>query len=197
LGTRQHGYIAQVGFHLYTRLLSQAVRQQRMARGLPAPDAAVLLSKEGHIPVNVELPLSVGIPVEYVPDQNMRLKLYRRLADLQSEAEIEALFEEFVDRFGIMPEMVNPPDSGRVNNLFYQMKVKLRAEAAGLASVGLEGDQLVLRYPPLPEGVTSRNLTNLGGSVRTGKNAFWMPYNSQNGDWREQLLEILTQLTSE
>jgi transcription-repair coupling factor (superfamily II helicase) len=186
LGTRQHGYIAQVGFHLYTRLLSQAVRQQRMARGLPAPEAAVLLSKEGHIPVNVELPLSVGIPVEYVPDQNMRLKLYRRLADLQSEVEIDAMVEEFIDRFGSLPEMVS--------SLFFQMKVKLRSEAAGLASVSIEGDQLVLRYPPLPEGITSRSLPNLGGVVRTGKNAYWVPYSSQNGSWRQQLLEILTQL---
>ncbi len=42
----------------------------------------------------------------------------------------------------------------QVANLFFQMRVKLRAEAAGLASVAMEGEQIVLRYPPLPEGVT-------------------------------------------
>ncbi len=187
LGTRQHGYIASVGFHLYTRLLSQAVRQQRMARGLPAEEASVLLSKESHLPVNVELPLSVGIPVEYVPDQNMRLRLYRRLADLQGEAEIDALMEEFTDRFGSLPEMVL--------NLFFQMKIKLRADAAGLASISMEGDQVVLRYPPLPEGVASRNLPNLGGQVRTGKNAYWIPDGGQGEEWRERLLDTLLLLT--
>jgi transcription-repair coupling factor (superfamily II helicase) len=120
--------------------------------------------------------------VEYIPDQNMRLRLYRRLADLQSESEIEAMLEEFTDRFGSLPEMVR--------NLFFQMKVKLRADAAGLASISLEGDQLVLRYPPLPEGVASRNLPNLGGQVRTGKKAYWMPIGRQGDDWRFDTLRL-------
>jgi transcription-repair coupling factor (superfamily II helicase) len=175
--------IASVGFHLYTRLLSQAVRQQRIARSLPAQEAsAALINQESHLPVNVDLPISVGIPVEYVPDQNMRLRLYRRLADMQSESEIEAMQEEFTDRFGSLPEIVR--------NLFFQMKVKLRADAAGLASISLEGDQLVLRYPPLPEGVSSRNLPNLGGPVRTGKNAYWISEGNQGEGKRFATLRL-------
>ena len=83
--------------------------------------------KDGHMPVSVDLPLSVGIPVDYVPDQNMRLQLYRRLADLQNEQEVRSLAEELRDRFGPLPE--------QVSNLIFQMSVKLRAEVAGLASV--------------------------------------------------------------
>ena len=186
LGTRQHGYIASVGFHLYTRLLAQAVGDQRMANGLSLPDGSLLLTHEGHIPVNVELPLSIGVPVDYVADQNIRLRLYRRLADIQNEAEVDTITEEFVDRFGPPPEPLR--------NLFYQIRVKLRAEAAGLASVSVEGDQMILRFPPLPDGVSSRNLPNLGAQARSGKNAYWLPFSSRQQDWQQALLDTLAQI---
>ena len=95
------------------------------------------------LPVNVDLPLAIGIPETYVPDTNLRLRLYRRLADLPDEPPLDALAAEFTDRFGALPEMVT--------NLFYQMRVKLRAERAGLVSIGMESGQIVLRYPPSPE----------------------------------------------
>ena len=76
------------------------------------------------MPVNVDLPLAVGIPADYIADQDLRLRLYRRIADLRDETEIEALTSEFTDRFGELPEMVR--------NLFYQMRVKLRGGEGGV-----------------------------------------------------------------
>ncbi len=69
------------------------------------------------MPVNVDLPLAVGIPADYISDQDLRLRLYRRIADLRDETEVEALASEFQDRFGPLPEMLQ--------NLLYQMRVKL------------------------------------------------------------------------
>jgi transcription-repair coupling factor (superfamily II helicase) len=187
LGTRQHGLIAAVGFHLYTRLLAQAVKQLRKAAGMKATDE-VGETGEPRLPVLVDLPLAVGIPVEYIPDQTLRLKLYRRLADLESEAELDNLAEEFVDRFGPLP--------GAAHNLFYQMRVKLRAQEAGLISVAFEGDQIVLRYPPLPEGVTERSLAPLGKDVRTGRNGYWITVAGKEG-WQERLIEALGAILAE
>ncbi len=184
LGNRQHGYIATVGFHLYTRLLAQAVRQLRQLSDLPAPDEPPGGLRELRLPVAVDLPLSAGIPVDYVPDQNMRLRLYRRLADLQSEADVQQLADEFHDRFG------PPPDS--VQNLFFQLLVKLRGERAGLASVAVEGDQIVLRYPALPESAPPRNLPFVGTLARTGKNAFWLSMEGDPAVWKERLLQLLS-----
>ncbi|MBE3144083.1 MAG: transcription-repair coupling factor, partial [Planctomycetes bacterium] len=189
LGTRQHGYIATVGFHLYTRLLAQAVRALKRASGFPAPQGQQLSTQDVRMPVNVDLPLAIGIPIEYVPDQNMRLKLYRRLADFQNDVEIQTISEEFTDRFGSLPEPVN--------NLIYQFRVKVMAEAAGLASVTVEGEQIVLRYPPLPEGVSSRNLPNIGTQVRSGKNAFWLPLGNDEQEWKTRLLETLSVVIKE
>jgi transcription-repair coupling factor (superfamily II helicase) len=184
LGTRQHGYIASVGFHLYTRLLAQAVRQIRQVSGLPAPEDHSLLMRELSMAVAVELPLPTGIPSSYVSDQNVRLSLYRRIADVEDESGLEALASEFEDRFGALPE--------QVVNLLYQMQVKLRAEEAGLISVAAEGEQIVLRFPPLPESMPSRNLPAIGGKTRSGKNAYWLQVDFADDSWRNQLLEILS-----
>ena len=186
LGTRQHGYIASVGFHLYTRMLADAVRGQRKALPMPDESDASILATDMHNPVNVELPLSVGIPVDYVSDQVMRLRLYRRIADMHSESDLEALAEEFTDRFGPLPT--------EVEALFYQIRVKNRAEAAGLASVNLENDQIVLRYPPLPEGAAPRSMAAIGARARAGKNAYWLPYTSQLEDWQARLMDALATL---
>jgi transcription-repair coupling factor (superfamily II helicase) len=190
LGTHQHGYIASVGFHLYTRLLAQSVKSQRVKRGLPLDENNdSLLNKEIRLPVTVELPISAGIPVTYIPDQNTRLRLYRRIADLDSETDLDAITEEFNDRFGPIPPMVT--------DLIFQMKIKLRAEKAGLAAVGVENDQLVLRYPPLPEGVTSRSLPVLGLNERAGKNAYWLAVDLKDSAWRDQLLNVLQEILHE
>ena len=182
LGTRQHGFIAAVGFQLYTRMLAQAVRQLRRLSGMPSPSEKLMELREVSAPVSVDLPLSLGIPLGYIPDQNIRLRLYRRMADLKDEAEIAALGDEYADRFGAMPE--------EVSNLLFLMRVKLLAERAGLASVSIESEQIVLRFPPLPEGAATRNLPFIGAPVRTGKNAYWVPMNSE-GDWKERLLDSL------
>jgi len=186
LGTRQHGVIASVGFHLYTRLLGQAVTQLRQVSGLGGADTRKLGIKELRAAVSVDLPLSIGIPTDYIEDTRVRLSLYRRIADLNNDDEVEALKQEFHDRFGPLPP--------EVENLFFQIRVKLLAEKAGLASVSVEGDQLVLRFPPLPEGITTRDLPPLSGGARAGKNAYWVQMEKLGPDWQGRLIEMLAEV---
>ncbi|MGD0609975.1 MAG: transcription-repair coupling factor [Anaerolineales bacterium] len=187
LGTRQTGHIAAVGFHLYTRLLAAAVRSLRRANKLPEASQPSAFMQAAGLPINVELPLASGIPVAYIADQNLRLRLYRRLADLTDEAALDALTAEFADRFGPLPEMVE--------NLFFQMRVRIRAEIAGLISVSMESGQVVLRYPPPPEGAEPRRLPDLGPSVRGGKNVYRCTF-GKDPDWREKMLELLSTLST-
>jgi transcription-repair coupling factor (superfamily II helicase) len=182
LGTRQHGYIASVGFHLYTRLLANAVNQLRSGTG---PLQTEILMKQLPAMVNVDLPLNIGIPEDYIPDQSLRLRLYRRLADLRLISEIEPLKAEFLDRFGKMPE--------EVTNLFYQIEVKLLAEKAGLASISMEGRQFVLRFPVPAQVSKSTTPPKIRGDIRAGKNAYWMEKGIGNG-WMQLLVDVLHQI---
>jgi transcription-repair coupling factor (superfamily II helicase) len=79
-------------------------------------------------------------------------------------------------------------------NLFYQMQVKLRAEKAGLVSIGMESAQIVLRYPASPEGTTPKRLPDLGPGIRGGKNAYWCLF-GKDADWEERLLDTLSALS--
>ena len=196
LGTRQHGHIQAVGFHLYTRLLADAVRQirrlevaskdgkSREERG-KIDVALSSLTQPISMPVNVDLPLAVGIPGDYIADQDLRLRLYRRIADLRDETEIDALASEFQDRFGELPEMVE--------NLFYQMRVKLRAEEGGLSAINWESGQIVLRYPPSSEDRDGARLPDLGPGIRGGRNAYWCSF-GKDDDWQQKLLDVLERL---
>lgn len=203
LGTRQSGHIQAVGFHLYTRLLADAVRQIRRLEtsrangekkdGRGKIDIALAsLTQPISMPVNVDLPLAVGIPADYIADQDLRLRLYRRIADLRDETEIDALASEFQDRFGELPETVE--------NLFYQMRVKLRAEQASLSAINWEGGQIVLRYPQTSEDTRSstmdkdeRRMPDLGPGIRGGRNAYWCSF-GRDEDWQDKLLDVLERL---
>ena len=189
LGNRQHGYIASVGFHLYTRLLAAAVRAQRGERGMPVNTEENSFLGEVGAAINVDLPLAIGIPSSYIADKSLRLRLYRRLANISDGPALEALIEEFSDRFGEPPEMVL--------NLFYQMKIKLLAEQAGLNTISFDTGQIVLRYPQIQNGSEKEGnrkeipvLKDLGPGVRTGKNAYWLAIDKEN-EWRSKLISIL------
>lgn len=179
LGTRQHGVIASVGLNLYTRLLSQAVNEIKESGGIQKGKLPVSVALY-HPMINIDLPLSMTIPESYVPEREMRLRLYRRLADIHTFDAIDALEEEFADRFGAPPEMVT--------NIFYQLRVKVLAEQTKLSSISAEGEQMVFRFPVLPENAPPRKYPRFSQRVRTGKNALWLPMGKT---WREDLLQVL------
>jgi transcription-repair coupling factor (superfamily II helicase) len=200
LGMRQSGHISSVGFHLYTRMLASEVKKLRRAMqaladgkqdGIALPPILTTggpfsaFEEELKEPVTVDLPLAIGIPVSYIPNQDLRLRLYRRIASLRLESELDPIMVEFADRFGPMPEMLQ--------NLFYQMRIKLAADAAGLASVSTEAGQIVLRYPVLTDNMAQRVLSDLGPSIRGGKNAYWCNF-FKDTSWQDRLLELLDRL---
>lgn len=181
LGSRQHGHIAAVGFHLYTRLLGEAVARLRVNRGLPSGPQAITMDSQRPL-VSVDLPLHISIPPDYVSDKNMRLHLYRRIADLRTITDIEPLLEEFKDRFGTPP--------AQVRNLLFQLKIKLLAEKTNVASINIESDQIAVRFQ---DGSLPPDLPYLGPNVRIGKTALWLPYNTQP-EWPDHLVNLLQTL---
>lgn len=196
LGMRQSGHIVSVGFHLYTRMLATEVKRLKTAMKSMARDHDIkfplnldennpLFEEELKEPVTVELPLAIGLPASYIPKQEMRLRIYRRIASMREEEELIPLAMEFEDRFGPMPEMCR--------NLFFQMKVKLMADSVGLSSVTVENNQVVLKYHNLTENIANRMLSDLSPIIRGGKNSYWCNIMKRE-DWKNDLIEVLSQL---
>ena len=129
LGAEQSGEMSSVGLDLYTQMLADAVKTLKGERpsdleGLPALD----------------LPLEAVIPAHYVPDERQRIDLYRHLAELQSEEEIQGIADEMRDRYGEAPEPVQ--------NLLRIAKLKLRAVTAGVAEAVMENGRLAVKLAP-------------------------------------------------
>jgi transcription-repair coupling factor (superfamily II helicase) len=96
LGDEQSGHIKEVGFELYQQMLEEAVAEMK---GAP-------VDQSGNWSPSISIGSAVMIPESYVADLQLRLSLYRRLADLETIAEIDAFGAEMIDRFGPLPDEV-------------------------------------------------------------------------------------------
>ncbi|MBM3516614.1 MAG: transcription-repair coupling factor [Alphaproteobacteria bacterium] len=119
LGSEQSGHIREVGFELYQQMLEEAVASLRAEVDGEA--------REERWSPHIALGMAVLIPEGYVEDLTVRLGLYRRLAEIESKAEIEAMAAELIDRFGPVPESVA--------HLLAVVEIKLLCRAAGVERV--------------------------------------------------------------
>jgi transcription-repair coupling factor (superfamily II helicase) len=177
LGTRQSGHISAVGFNLYTRLLARAVEEMRAEREGHPPPPEPLSS------IRLDLPLPIGLPPTYVPDTNLRLQLYRRLANLSDLGQIEEIEKELADRFGPLPELAR--------NLMLQLRLKVMAREAGVKSILVEKDQLVLRADWLEEADQAQLTRQMGELAHLGRRKVRL---SVEEGWQERLRRVLRTL---
>jgi transcription-repair coupling factor (superfamily II helicase) len=118
LGDEQSGHIKEVGYELYQDMLREAV--EALKAGIEEP------ADEAWSP-SITLGTPVTIPEDYVEDLHLRLSLYRRLAALQSDAEIESFAAELIDRFGPLP--------GEVEQLMQLVAIKALCRQAHIEKV--------------------------------------------------------------
>ena len=197
LGARQHGHIVAIGFDLYTRLLAQAVQEARervnrqgvqdQADGLKRGEFGRRNILEDPLApaVTLDLNLPARIPESYIPDSALRLQLYRRLAGLATLEAVEEIAQEFMDRFGPVPELLE--------NLLYIVRVKVLAVHGGVEAVGLEEGQLLLRCARLEDldrNALQERLVAQEVPARVTRRAIWLDIRPDDM-WRQDLLRAL------
>jgi transcription-repair coupling factor (superfamily II helicase) len=156
LGPEQHGFMAAVGFELYTRLLAEAVELRRGRVPIPEP-----------APVRLQLPGSAYLPDEYVADSGAKLEVYRRFARLASAADADDLRTELLDRFGPVP--------GPVEGLFTAVRVRLAAEAAAVPDVRVDAGRVTFKWPRYDRAAVTRALMLAGFRPVDSSNQLRLP----------------------
>ncbi len=124
LGPEQHGFVSQLGFDLYSKVLSETISE--------AKDGDIdfdHIGTSGHVDCVLRLPVDARIPESYLLDQTERFALYRRLAILKSPEELDSIRDEMRDRFGKLPmEAVN---------LLEVLRLRQKAMGFGIESISL------------------------------------------------------------
>ncbi len=120
LGAEQHGHMEAVGYDLYCKMLNEAVRHLKGEGG-----------EEGYN-TTIDLNLDAYIPDSYIPNEYHKLDIYKRIAAIESEEDMEEMTEELIDRFGEFPK--------KVEMLLLVARLKALAHEAYVTQIEQKGD---------------------------------------------------------
>ena len=125
LGGEQSGHIEAIGFELYTQMLERAVREMK---GEAAPDEAE---------TQLNLGLNIRINSDYIPEENQRLQMYKRVARVETESQLGDVAAELQDRYG--------PPPAPVRNLLDYASLKLLCMRVGVNAIERKRDSVSTR----------------------------------------------------
>ena len=132
LGAEQHGFIASVGFDLYSQMLAEEINKRK-----------VTMLGEESVPSdqwNTTLDLSIDayLPSDYIYDSIQKIEIYKKVAVIASFEDAMELEDELVDRFGDLPEAVT--------NLMAVARLKVYGKIYGIESITQRGDDLTVKF---------------------------------------------------
>lgn len=126
LGPKQSGFMEEIGYDLYNKLLEEAVAQLKGHEIEKLPDS------------KIETSLDLHLPIGYIPDNQQKVDVYRRLADCRNLDEVEHIRDEVTDRFGRLPQSAT--------NLFDAAAVKISAAMLQIEKVAFRLDKVHLVF---------------------------------------------------
>ncbi len=131
LGDEQSGHVAALGFELYMQMLDEAVRESD-----PTHPADGEQGQELPEPVRLDINVNAYVPADYVPYEQAKIEVHRRVASALEVADVERLREELEDRFGPVPEPLA--------NLLALQRARIKFGQAGAQAVSFRGDRLAV-----------------------------------------------------
>ena len=135
LGDNQSGEMHEIGFQMYSDMLSEAVRSLKNGK---EPDLAAPLSSTTEI--NLHIPAL--LPNDFCGDVHERLSIYKRLANCSKASAIDDMQEEMIDRFGKLPE--------QVQSLLETHRLRVAAKPLGIIKIDVHSEAANLQFEPQP-----------------------------------------------
>lgn len=128
LGPEQHGYILEVGFDFYCKLLEEAVNSEK----------GIKIERER--PVEIDLQADAYIPTDYIPDPAQRINIYRKFASCSDSQSLEKIREELEDRYGDIPLSCL--------TLFELVELRQLAKRLGIEKIGERDGEVEVEFSP-------------------------------------------------
>ncbi len=126
LGLQQHGFIEEIGYDLYCKLLDEAIRELKGEKVTKKPET------------KIRVDLDLYIPPTYIPDDKQRVEIYQKIADSKTLESLEELKIEIVDRFGRAPQ--------QILDLLTLAQSKLIAQKNLISAIWLKKDRLEIEF---------------------------------------------------
>ncbi len=130
LGREQHGFVSEVGFNLYCRLLEEAIKELK--------EEGEGREKKKDINPVIDIKIDAYIPKIYIPNLEQRVLFYKKLAEIKDLDGLEKVKEELRDRYGLYPQ--------EVRNLLEIIYLKIFLRKLGISSLVVKENKLILRY---------------------------------------------------
>ncbi|HWI08037.1 MAG TPA: DEAD/DEAH box helicase, partial [Solirubrobacteraceae bacterium] len=159
LGDEQSGHVAALGFELYMQMLDEAVAEAERADGGEAVEAAE--------PVRLDVNVDAYVPTDYIPYEQAKIDVHRRVAGAVDVADLELLREELADRFGALPQPMS--------NLIDLQRARIKLGQAGARAVSFRGGRLAVTPIELDSVRAKRVRAEIPGALyESGKSQLTM-----------------------
>jgi transcription-repair coupling factor (superfamily II helicase) len=166
LGGEQSGFISEIGFEMYQKILNEAMNELRESEFKELFDERQTDTFGSYVNDCIfETDMEVRIPDDYVNNVNERLSLYQELDNLKNQEELDNYAKQLVDRFGPLPR--------EVKELLFSFQLRWLAQELGLERLVIKSSKLVGYFisnpqSPFYETETFTNLLNRILSIGEG-----------------------------
>ena len=126
LGPEQHGHMESVGYDMYCKLLNEAVRELKGEQLRPE-----------EIEISIDIDISAYISDEYIDIESQKIEMYKKIASIEDEKDVIDIQDEFIDRYGDIPEPVK--------NLISIAYIKVLARDTGFSAIAEKNESVIFQ----------------------------------------------------